>query len=267
MAASYLQALNELGIEQGDTVDVVSDLRSIMLYCRAHCEKFDADELLDALKELVGSQGTVMVRSFTWDWCNKGKFDYAKSPSQVGSLGTMTLSRDDFKRTRHPIYSWCVWGKHKEGLCGLDNRSAFAEDSPFGFLEKYRGKMLRLGDTQIDGMTALHYIEQELKVSYRFEKEFRGVYIDENGDESERTYSMFVRNLSRDVRPHPVNIEPLYLQMGVMDVKELNGLKFASIKYHEAYDLMRRDFKENEGRTVGSYEGRLWGEGNGQKNI
>ena len=49
-------------------------------------------------------------------------FDIEKSPSKTGTLGQLTLKRSDFSRTAHPIYSFSVFGKYKDGnhmdICG-----------------------------------------------------------------------------------------------------------------------------------------------------
>ena len=63
-------------------------------------------------------------------------FDYKKTPSNCGSLSNIALQRSDFKRTKHPIHSFAVFGKHKNYLCNLENKSSWGEDSPFKFLYK-----------------------------------------------------------------------------------------------------------------------------------
>lgn len=41
----------------------------------------------------------------------------------------------------------------------------------------------------------MHYVEEKIRVPYRYMKEFVGSYVDESGLEEQRKYSMYVRDL------------------------------------------------------------------------
>ena len=101
----YKSFLNGLNIQNGDLLEIASDLLSFLLYCRNKKLKFDANKLIDEIKHLVGNEGTVMIRTFSWDFCNKHIFDYSNTLSQTDSLGNYALKREDFKRTKHHVYS------------------------------------------------------------------------------------------------------------------------------------------------------------------
>ena len=49
-------------------------------------------------------------------------------------MGKTALKRDDFKRTKHPIYSFAVWSADQELLCNMDNKDAFGDDSLFQYM-------------------------------------------------------------------------------------------------------------------------------------
>ena len=53
----------------------------------------------------------------------------------------------------------------------IDVNNSFSEKSVFGFIKKNNFKILCLNHV---GTTFLHYIERNIKVSYRFDKEFEG---------------------------------------------------------------------------------------------
>ena len=190
---NYKNFLSGLNIESGDIIEVASDLLSILLYCRNKKLKFDANKLIDELIQLVGQEGTLLIRTFSWEFCSKGLFDYHNTLSQSGALGNYTLKRADFKRTRHPIYSWSVFGKYKNDLLKYNNKEAFGKNTPFDFIENNKGKYLVLGNITGTAMTMVHHWEKVANVPYRKEKSFKGKYIDEDNLSSFRTYSMFVR--------------------------------------------------------------------------
>lgn len=46
------------------------------------------------------------------------------------------------------------------------------------------------------GFTFMHYVEESVRVPYRYLKAFRGMYTDADGHTDERSYTMYVRDLA-----------------------------------------------------------------------
>lgn len=238
---SISEYLNLAGIEKGDILDVASDVLSITLFFRKYGINFSMDELLDELKEKVGTEGTILIRCFNWDFCKGETFDYKRTKSQAGSLGNVALQREDFKRTQHPIYSWMVWGKDTEYLCSLENKKSFGKDTPWDYFEKNHAKMIRIGNTPNPSFTHIHHIEQELNIPYRFEKVFKADYIEADGNVTTREYSMFVRNLEKDIQ---INNEYIYRmeKKGVLKTEKYKDeLQIFTVDISAAYNLIRND--------------------------
>jgi len=252
---SYLDMLDVVEIKKGDILDVASDLLSIMLYCRENNEKFDANKLIDRLKEKVGCEGTIMIRTFTWAFCRGEGFDYNKTPSEVGSLGNIAMKREDFVRTKHPIYSWMVWGKYQEELCNMDNVNSFGEDTPFHFLNDKGAKMLTIGNIydKQNAYTYIHHIEQLVGVPYRFHKEFEGMYIDKDENKEKRKYKMYVRKLQYDVITKAINYEKYWIKMGYMEKKRLYNLDIKIYSLNKTNNYIFEDIKYNKGKKAIKY--------------
>lgn len=195
MGNFFDQLFETAGIQKGDILDVASDLLSLMLRFQERHEAFDANQLLDALQRAVGEEGTILIRTFNWDFCHGVPFNYKTTRSRVGVLGNVALKRADFKRTKHPLYSWCVWGKEQKFLTEIDPADSFGDDSIFAILEEKNAKFLRIGDLQGDSLTCVHLWEERAKLPVRYIKQFTGQYIDADGSYAEKTYSMFVRDL------------------------------------------------------------------------
>lgn len=244
--SAMIDLIERADIKQGDVLDVASDLLSIALLCRKYHEKFDQAEILDYLKEKVGTGGTILIRTFNWDFCHGVPFDIKKTPSRVGSLGTYALSRVDFKRTRHPIYSWCVWGKDREYLCSLDQAKSFGEATPFDYFERVEAKMLVVGNASVSCFTHLHHLEQQIGVPYRFEKEFSASYIDEKRLESLKTYSMYVRRLDPPFKVLDENVIKTFKEVGLWKKDTLSDTDILSLDLKKAYCLVRDSLKRKE---------------------
>lgn len=245
----YAQFLKATDVQKGDILDIASDLLSVMLRFRERHEKFDANELLDALQDAVGENGTILIRTFNWDFCHGVPFHYRTTPSQVGSLGNVALKRADFKRTKHALYSWCVWGKEQDYLTSIDPEDSFGDGSIFSILEDKNAKLLIIGDTRGLPTTGLHRAEQRAKIPVRYIKRFTGQYIDESGVCSEKTYSMFVRDLNYDFPHHDDWVVKKLLEKGALVQRQHDGVNMMIVdlrKGSEGYyqDILQGKFGE-----------------------
>lgn len=54
---NYAEFISCVPIEKGETIDVVSDLLSIGMYCKRRKIKFDPNELIDCFAMLLGQKG------------------------------------------------------------------------------------------------------------------------------------------------------------------------------------------------------------------
>ncbi len=235
------QALVSLGIQKGDTLDVASDLLSVSVLFLRRGQRPDPDAILDLLCEMVGEEGTVLIRAFNWDFCHGTAFDVLKSPSRVGGLGNAAAKRTDFVRTHHPLYSWWVWGKDAKALAAMEYADSFGDESVFAYLEAKNAYQLTIGNTHPE-LTFIHRAEQLFGWKFRFFKYFTGTYIDETGKESTRTYSMYVRDLGyRQVRAEFEVLEPRLIEHGLMQMLEMEGVRVKKIALAPATQLVVAD--------------------------
>lgn len=244
------QVLETIPVKRGAALLVSSDLTGLALQAAARGTRFSADELLDLLKEKVGSSGTLLLPTFNFDFCDGKPFDLCRSPSRTGALSAAALSRKDFQRTRHPIHSFAVWGKERGPLCDLDNRSSFGPDSPFAFLHKSAAEMLIIGLDYQGSFTFVHYVEEAEGVPYRLHKEFRAPYIDGTGHEEIRSYSMYVRDLDRGVDSEVDPMGALLEEKKIASTVKVFGVPFRCVRLAEAYNEIARDIRKNQGRRL-----------------
>lgn len=247
---------DKLGIEEGDIVFISSDVKRLLATARMHREPLDLNILIDALIRLVGKEGTVIFPTYNWDFCSGKTFDIKKTRCKTGSLGTVALKRDDFRRTQHPIYSFAVWGKYQKELCEMDNKDSFGNDSPFAFFKKHNVKNYIIDVTLQHCFTYVHFVEEQSGVvKYRYIKEFTADYIDENGQTERRAYSMFVRDLDLDVF---VTINPLeddLIKEGAEFKYIVNDINVSLIRMGDAYDIIMKDIVENSSKKLCTYIG------------
>jgi len=199
-------AINDLvdsfELKKGDKVFISSDLQKLAKHWIRSGFSFDRNSLsnclIDAIIQKIGVNGTLVIPTYNWDFCGGQTFDYYKTPCKTGLLGTVALHRPDFKRTKHPIYSFAVFGNDQEYLCSLENKSSFGLDSPFAYFHEHGIKNVIIDVDYQNCFTFVHYVEEQTGAPYRYLKPFTADYIDCDGNVSNRTYSMYVRDLNID---------------------------------------------------------------------
>lgn len=243
----YSKLISAIPINEGDIIDIVSDMLSIAVYCKENNLIFEPNKFIDCLCSAVGRNGTVLIRTFSHDFCNKKKWNYLLSRSSVGALGNVALNRKDFVRTTHPIFSWMVYGRDAEYLSHLDYSSAFSENSIFGWEYRNEAFLVTIGSPMSEGFTFLHYVEQKVGVPYRIEKTFSGKYIDKNGNVQIRNYSMYMRNTDEYEigRPDIGSYFLVFQDKGIQVQSMYKGIELKKTNITRAADLFEDVLSNN----------------------
>ena len=189
------------GVEQGDVLLVHSSLsRTLKTY------QVSPEEVLESFLWAVGTQGTLLLPLFNFDFTKGVPFDIRHTPSQMGALTEAGRRHPEAVRSGHPIYSFAAIG-HLAHKFNVDNFSGYGPDSPFAILRELNGKIGVLNLLDQDSMTFYHHVEEMMEVPYRYHKKFTGLYTDWEGHTAERTYGLFVRDLEKGVKTyvHPMS--------------------------------------------------------------
>ena len=243
----------QFGLKKGDKVWVSTDLKRLLYACIENNDDTDLNVFIDALIEEVGPEGTILIPTFNWDFCKGKTFDYHKTPCKTGSLGKYALKRDDFRRTKHPIYSFAIWGADRDELCERDYKSSFGIESPFTYCKEHNAKNIFIDVECQHSFTFVHYVEEQVGISYRYLKDFTADYIDENGVKSTRTYSMNVRDLSEDIFITIYPFEEEFVKAGASRRFQVNGIDMKVIDMGTVYPIIEDDVKNNRSRKICTY--------------
>jgi aminoglycoside 3-N-acetyltransferase len=224
-------------------------------------ERFDRDKFLEAILDTIGEEGTLLIPTFNWDFCHGVAFDYHKTPCKTGTLGTVALRHPAFRRTQHPLYSFAVAGKDQQLLCQMQNVSSFGDDSPFGYLERCHGKSVLIDLHYTDCFTFVHHCEEVCGVNtYRFQKTFTAQYIDAEGHESTRSYSMLVRSyelyeetdltLIGEKMENPSAFDGISDMPAAARLVTLNDIPYRLVDLAAAAPIIKDDIRHNASRGL-----------------
>lgn len=148
--------LRGIGIVSGQLLQVHSSLSAIGHVLGG------ADAVVDALLEVLGPEGTLMVPTFNHGAADV--FDVHTTPSVNGAITEAVRKRPEARRSVHPTHPYAAIGPLAEELtCEHLELLTFDEHSPLGKLAAMGGHVLLLG-VGMDRNTAAHVGETMARV-------------------------------------------------------------------------------------------------------
>ena len=235
----FVKALRDAGINDGDAVFVHSRVSAFGKLLTSD-KNLLMQSLIDSIKDTVGSDGTIIMPTFSYSFDKNEAFDIGNTQSTVGALTEFFRKQKGVVRTSHPNHSVAVYGKRREYFTA-ESKDTFGKDSVFGKLYDDNGKIIFFG-APFQSCTFIHYIEQMHKVPYRYMKKFKGkVIIDGNEQEEEisfyNKYSVFFSSFSR--------LEKHLLEKGIMKNVKVGAGNIMAVKckdlFDEGYNLLDKD--------------------------
>ena len=178
---------NDLKVKEGDVLFIHSSMRNLYL-------SFDKAEILDILKEAIGTEGTLLfpcwhfnVRAEDYIKEHEVVFDFNNSPSAMGKISDVLRSNPLARRSFHPTNSVIAFGKHAGELTAghEDDIYPCGVKSPWHKMMKYNAKVIGVGVT-VDNLTFVHAIEDFIKSDFpiktRMDTVFSCKCIDKDGN-------------------------------------------------------------------------------------
>ena len=125
-----------------------------------------ANAVIDAVLEVLGSEGTLMVPTFNYALL-EGVFDPEVEPSQTGAITNALRKRPNAVRGIHPTYSVAAIGRRAAEFTAEHWKAEpVGVDSPMDRLAKAGGYIFLLG-VKHDTDSTMHIVEAYAHVPYR----------------------------------------------------------------------------------------------------
>lgn len=201
----FSRSFNELKLLRGDVLLVHNSLLNFGIPEDIQIQNLSA-AIFEELKLKIGDEGTITVPTFNFDFCNGITFNKQMTPSKnMGVFSEFIRKLPDAKRSYHPTQSLTAFGLKADFITEKDTLSSFEYDGAFDRLKQLNGKILLLG-ADFNSVSMIHWVEERLKVPYRYWKTFDGYYHNDN-QTLKKSYKMFVRSLNIDAKLKLYSIE------------------------------------------------------------
>jgi len=178
--------LKQIGVQKKHTLLVHSDITSLGLI-----EK-DLNGVFEAFQNVLGPEGTLIVPTFSFSFCNQKIFDPQKTPSTSGVFTNYIRTLHESKRSVHPNHSFSAIGPKKENVLKFSDKTSFGPGTVFTSMLNEDVQVLLLGTFR---NSYVHYVEKNFGVSYRYDKFLTG-FIANKDKKYEDTFSMYVRDIN-----------------------------------------------------------------------
>jgi aminoglycoside 3-N-acetyltransferase len=223
-------AFRGLGVESGDALLVHSSYKSLGSVGGG------PSSVIGALQDALGDQGTLIMPTFNFAFCEGEPFDARTTPSRMGVLTEIVRQMPGATRVEHPIYSFAVVGHRAREAATIANSSSYGRDSLFGRLRGWDGKIMIIGLSYNDSMTFFHHVEEMQGVDYRYMKSFTGAVTGMNGRVTERTVTMFVRDLERGVVTAVDAMGELLANKGIIRTGQVGAAEVRLMRAREVFE-------------------------------
>jgi aminoglycoside 3-N-acetyltransferase len=156
----------------------------------------------------------VYLPAFNYDFTKTKTFNVLMDLPQVGALPVAAMSREEWSRSKAPVFSFLAKGEHPTTY-----NQPFSEHSLFSELVERKGKIHLLG-VGFDSFTFIHHVEHVVKSPYRYKKQFNGNIICD-GEES-------MASVEFHVRPKGLNLDYDFNKLEALLLKNFGALKVTS---------------------------------------
>lgn len=238
--------LIKIGIKKNDSVLVHSSLSKIGFV------EGGPKTIVDALFDVVGTEGTILFPSFPAIGRNKTHleehpvFDINNTPSQMGAVTEYFRKLDGVFRSFHPTDAVCAKGPLAEFYTNshFGQLTPYNEHSPFRKLCSKNGKILMLGTTLNGACTNLHTLEDA--VEFRFpvydEKIFEVDMVDMQGKTSQMKTK--VHNPDYSAKRNCDALKPMFEKENVLVNGKIGGANSMLIDANKMLEVMIKNYNE-----------------------
>jgi aminoglycoside 3-N-acetyltransferase len=236
------RAFRALGLARGDVVNVHSRLHAIGSVRGAPTDRIP-DVYLEALREVVGDDGTIVVPTYTTAVGRYGeRFVLEETPSEMGVLSEHVRTRPGARRTLHPIVSLTALGARAAELADDHPRWNVGHDTIWDRMLRARGKVVTIGIEPKRSMSFMHQVEFLACVPYLYHKVLRcDVYA--GGVRIDADFLMAVRYLGYGIEYDLDRLDAALQAAGAIRHCALGGNAVWSVPMESAFEVAMRGLR------------------------
>ncbi|EGG41206.1 aminoglycoside N3'-acetyltransferase [Candidatus Nitrosarchaeum limnium SFB1] len=201
--------------------------------------------VIDAIRSILTDDGTLIVPTFNYDFCDGKPFNIKKTPSKMGIISELVRINSDSKRTLDPVFSFAILGKYRDYLTDLRSEHSFGPNSIFAKLRELDAKIMIIGLAYNESMTFFHHIEETQGCDYRYFKEFKGSITNYDDVKQDGKIILFVRDIERGVQNAVDKMGSIMEQEEIVKSTIIGKSRVKIMKANDVYKRTVEEMKKN----------------------
>jgi len=236
-----VKALEAVGVCSGDAIFVHSNIGFFGRLEGASGPDAYYAVFKEAIFEVLGEAGTIVVPTFSYSFCHGERFDKAETASTMGFFSEAVRTDTGAMRSNDPNFSVAAIGRNAKYLTADAPEHSFGPDGFFGRFLEIKGKFCNFNFDS--GSTFFHYVERTLNVPYRYNKGFKGTLV-ENGRDVEKTFYHYVFDpAKKNHYPCFTKFDRLAKRLGVAKTANLGRGQIVLVPARDTFDLIAQQMK------------------------
>lgn len=243
--SDIIKQLKKSGIQKDDSIFIHSNIGFFGRLENAKNSEEYCEIFKDAIFNVIGDNGTLIVPTFSLSFCNNQIFDKQQTLSfECGILSEFIRQQKNSERSDDANFSVCAIGAKSNYFTNKVSEYSFGRDSFWDRLWQKNGKICRFNMSP-DYNTFIHFVERKLNVPYRYDKEFRGISIID-GKKVERKYYHFVYDLDNpSLVPDLSKLEQKCKELGFLHTEVLGKGQIVVISTKDVYNIINNEIKKD----------------------
>ncbi len=238
-------ALERAGIMRGDTILCHSNVGFFGVPEAGITREAVFETSFAAFQDVLGSEGTLVVPTFTYSFCRGELYDPENTPSEMGLFAEMLRRVPQARRSLDPIFSVAAYGKLSEALTSDPPIECFGPNSFWERLMQIDG-VICLMNLDLNYCNFNHYVERCLNVPYRYSKLFTG-YIAEGGTKRKAAAIHFCRDLTDPDTLQSVEfLTEAAVQRDLLRIVPVGRGQLVFVRSSALYSLIAEEYEKNQ---------------------
>jgi len=157
----------------------------------------------------------------------------------VGELSNFFLKEYKSQRSLDPIFSHAIIGNLRKTLLNSKIQVCFGNQSIFKKLHDYNFKIFGFC-SPLNSMTFLHYIEKEMKVKYRYNKNFESTFI-KKGKKNKIKLKYFVGKKNIDYNLKNYKLEKAFKNSSNFLFNNFGNFYCWTINAYDCFEIIKKE--------------------------
>lgn len=239
-----IDSLKKVGLKKGDNIFIHSNIGFFGKLENIKTKQDYWDIFKEAIFEVIGQQGTIVVPTFSYSFCWGKTFDKFETLGTTGVFSELVRTDPDAKRSDDANFSVTALGKNSEFFTNNLSHESFGKNSFWERFVKENGKICNF-NVGLYYNTFVHYIEKLIEVPYRYDKKFEGIF-KKNNEIKKDYYIHFVRNLDEvDSLPDLSELVKKSQELNYLKEVNLGRGKISCIKAKDTIEIILKEIKLN----------------------